>query len=40
MTDPQQPRGAPRWVNVLLIVVAVLVIAVGVCIVGITLAAD
>ena len=40
MTEPQQPRGAPRWVNVLLIVVAVLVIAAGVCIVGISVAGN
>lgn len=31
MTEPQEPRGAPRWMTVLLIVLAVIVIAAGVC---------
>jgi hypothetical protein len=33
MTEPQKPRGSPTWLNVLLIVVAVLVIGFGVCVV-------
>jgi len=36
MTDPQRPSGSPRWLNVLLIVVAVLVIGFGVCVVVIS----
>lgn len=33
MTDPQEPRGSRTWLNVLLIILAVLVIAFGVCVV-------
>ena len=31
MTEPLEPRGAPRWMTTLLIVFAVIIIAVGVC---------
>lgn len=33
MTEPQEPRGSPTWLNVLLIILAVLVIGFGVCVV-------
>jgi len=32
MTEPQKPGGNPTWLNVLLIVLAVLVIGFGVCV--------
>jgi hypothetical protein len=31
MTDPQEPRGTPTWVNVLLIILAVIIIGFGAC---------
>lgn len=33
MTETPQPSGNPKWLNVLLIVLAVLVIGFGVCVV-------
>lgn len=36
MTEPRKPRGLPTWLNVLLIIVAVLVIGFGVCVVVIS----
>jgi len=33
MTEPQKPSGNPKWLNVLLIVLAVLIIGFGVCVV-------